>query len=56
MSTKTKRFKVVYRILSNLPEAFILLDVETMDEAWDEGRKFVGKLYPNGRVERVENP
>lgn len=56
MTTKTKRFKVVYRILPNLPEMILLLDVETMDEAWEEGRKFVAGLYPNGRVERVENP
>lgn len=56
MSTKTKRFKVIHRIRLDLPEMVFLLDAETMDEAWDEGRKFLGKLYPNGRVERIENP
>lgn len=51
---KLCRFKVRYRLADGLSAKTVLMDLPSIDQAWDEARKFAREQGPSCRIEGIE--
>lgn len=49
-----KRFKVRYRLADGLSAKTVLMDLPSIDFAWNEARKFAREQGPSCRIEGIE--